>query len=74
MDQPRNILAERENFGRVYDCDCGSIHIQVGPVNVAFSIGGYMDFVDLINSSAANFETVAQRAREEAGGDYDRQR
>ena len=64
MEQPRSILADRENFGRVYDCECGSIHVQVGPVNVTFSIDGYMDFVDLINTSAANFERVLPRVRD----------
>jgi hypothetical protein len=69
MDQPRSILAERKNFGRVYDCECGSVHVQVGGVNVAFSIDGYMEFVDLINTSAANFEGVLDRARGSGEGD-----
>ena len=64
MDQPKNVLADRPDFGRVYDCECGSIHVQVGPINVAFSVNGYMEFVDLINTSAANFETVLQRVRQ----------
>jgi hypothetical protein len=38
--QPRTILAQRQNFGCVYDCECGSVHVQLGGVNGRFPSAG----------------------------------
>ncbi|GEM_PF-2540646 len=63
MDRPTNILASIENFGRIYRCgDCDNIHLQVGPVTVLLSIEAYMEFVTLVNTSAANFESAITRS------------
>lgn len=69
MDTPKTILAERRNFGNVYHCECGNVHVQVGPVNITFSVDGYMEFVDLVSTSAANFESVLAGIRESGGND-----
>jgi len=59
METPATILASIENFGRIYHCgDCDNIHMQVGPVIVLLSIEVYMQFVALVNTSAANFESA----------------
>jgi hypothetical protein len=31
----KGFLAVRENFGHVAECDCGTIHLTIGPVSVA---------------------------------------
>jgi hypothetical protein len=62
MERPATILANIENFGRIYRCgDCDNIHMQVGPVTVLLSIEAYMQFVSLVNTSAANFESSLAR-------------
>lgn len=63
MDRPAIILASIENFGRIYRCgDCDNIHMQVGPVTVLLSLEAYMEFVTLVNTSAANFESTLARS------------
>jgi hypothetical protein len=57
MERPNTVLANIDNFGRVYRCGaCDNIHLQVGPVNVLLAIDAYMQLVALVNASAANFE------------------
>ena len=58
MGNPIVTLASKKEFGRVYCCNCGCIHVQVGPVSLTLSLDDYMHFVDLIHTSAANFELV----------------
>jgi hypothetical protein len=54
-------LATKEGFGQVYDCgSCGNIHVQVGPVTITLEAEAYMQFVDLVSTSAANFEMWLQ--------------
>lgn len=51
------ILAAIEDFGQVYNCGtCQSIHVQVGPVTINLEPMAYMRLVDMLSSSAANFE------------------
>jgi hypothetical protein len=62
MQKLATILANIENFGRIYRCgDCDNIHVQVGPVTVLLSIEAFMEFVTLVNTSAANFESAITR-------------
>lgn len=57
-------LAAKEGFGQIYDCGCcGNIHVQVGPVTVTLDPDAYMQFVDLVSTSAANFEVWLQLKR-----------
>lgn len=59
MERPATILANVDNFGRIYRCgDCDNIHMQVGPVTVLLSVEAYMQFVALVNTSTANFEST----------------
>jgi len=58
MERPTTVLANIDNFGRVYRCgDCDNIHVQVGAVNVLFSTEAYMQLVAFVNTSASNFES-----------------
>ncbi len=59
MERPATIVANVDNFGRIYRCgDCDNIHVQIGPVTVLLSVKAYMQFVALVNTSAASFETT----------------
>jgi hypothetical protein len=70
MERPATILANIENFGRIYRCgDCDNIHMQVGPVTVLLSIDAYMQVVALVNTSAANFESALARSCGDNGND-----
>ena len=54
------ILAERRGLGRVWFCKCGAIHLTVGPVTVNLDAASYMCLVEMVNTSAANFEMLMQ--------------
>jgi len=57
MERAKAVLAEIDSFGRIYNCgDCNNIHVQVGPVSLTLTVDAYMQLVDLVNTSAANFE------------------
>ncbi len=58
--QAKELLADFERFGRIYQCDGGCIHLQVGPVNLSLTPEAYMQLVDMVNRSAAHFETLVQ--------------
>ena len=58
MERPATVLANIENFGRIYRCgNCDNIHVQVGPMIVLLGVDAYMQLVALVNTSAANFES-----------------
>lgn len=66
MERPNTVLAHIETFGKVYRCvDCDNIHLQVGPMNVSFSVEAYMQLVTLVNASAAAFELSVARWEDE---------
>jgi hypothetical protein len=67
VDRKTFVLAETPSLGRVFDCgDCGNIHVTVGPVTITMEPQAYMQFVAMVHTSAANFETwMAER---QAGG------
>jgi len=56
MERPKAILAQHDGFGRIFECECGCIHLHLGPVSINLSVDGYVQLVDLVNTSAANFE------------------
>ena len=60
MENLRFLLAKKQNFGSVYQCEKGCFHLQVGRVNLALSTTEYAELVDLVNSSAANFELIRE--------------
>jgi hypothetical protein len=56
------ILASIPGFGQVYDCgNCGNLHLQIGPMNLTLEPKAYMQLVDLVSTSAANFELWLQQ-------------
>lgn len=64
------ILADIPALGRIYECcNCPNIHVQLGPVSIALTRDAYMQLVELVSTSAANFE-VARREDRNEGADY----
>jgi hypothetical protein len=63
METQSCVLAEAEGFGRVYDCGhCGNVHVAIGPVSLTLTPDAYMQLVEMMNTSAANFELWMQRS------------
>ena len=68
MQGPYQLLALKNGFGSVFRCDNGCLHVSVGRVAIAMNVEEYYELVDMINTSAANFELHRPPAAE-AGDD-----
>jgi hypothetical protein len=68
MDTSHIILSKKDHFGSLYLCGKGCFHLQVGRMNLALSPDEYMELVDLVDKSAANFELMQEIRRDEAAG------
>lgn len=70
MEKPSYELAASPGFGRVYRCGhCDCIHLAAGPVTLAFTPSGYLQLVEMVNRSAANFELLLERANPQPRGE-----
>lgn len=60
------VLAETPGLGRIYDCgSCHNIHLELGAMSIALTRAAYLQVVELVHTSAANFELlVEQNARQ----------
>jgi hypothetical protein len=47
----KRLLAVQENFGTVAECDCGTIHVTIGPVSVALDSHSLRRLGDLVESA-----------------------
>jgi hypothetical protein len=50
------LLALKNGFGSIFRCGSGCLHLNVGRVAIAMNVEEYYELVDMINTSAANFE------------------
>jgi hypothetical protein len=58
------ILADHPGLGRVWDCgECGNIHVSIGPVTVSLEPPAYLALVNMLASSASNFESWLEQCR-----------
>lgn len=69
LNRPSHELAATPGFGRIYICgNCDCVHFSVGPVSLTLTPPAYLQMVDMVNRSAANFEYfMAGRGYEESG-------
>lgn len=64
MEHNSYLLAEVSTLGRIYECGpCGYIHLQLGPVNITLSKESYLELVEMVNRSAANYELMLEDKR-----------
>lgn len=56
VEGPYQLLALKNGFGSVFRCGNGCLHVSVGRVAIAMNVDEYYELVDMINTSAANFE------------------
>lgn len=55
-------LAATPGVGRVYECgNCAGIHVQVGALSITLTRTAYLQIVEMLNRSAANFELLMER-------------
>lgn len=53
------MLDVKDNFGSIYQCAEGCFHLQLGPVNIRLTREAYFDLVDMVNTSAANYDATS---------------
>jgi hypothetical protein len=63
VDGPYQLLALKNGFGSVFRCGNGCLHLSVGRVAIAMNVDEYYELVDMINTSAANYELHRGQAR-----------
>jgi hypothetical protein len=56
VERQYQLLALKNGFGSVFRCGSGCLHLSVGRVAIAMNEDEYYELVDMINTSAANFE------------------
>lgn len=73
MQGQHQLLALKNGFGSVFRCGNGCLHLNVGRVAIAMNVEEYYELVDMINTSAANFELQRSGAdgRDSAGHSCD---
>jgi hypothetical protein len=54
----KTVLAVQENFGVVAECDCGTIHVTVGPVSLAVDSEALRKLHVMIGMAIEHRETV----------------
>ena len=61
MMDAKNVLASRGRFGCVYQCDCGTVHLAVGPVDLKFNAESLVETYEMLG------EAVQELKRRSAG-------
>jgi hypothetical protein len=56
VESPYQLLALKNGFGSIFRCGNGCLHLSVGRVAIAMNVEEYYELVDMINTSATNFE------------------
>jgi len=51
MCKGTGILAMRENFGHVVQCGCGTLHVTIGPVTVAFDAQALRSLQEMVGQA-----------------------
>lgn len=46
------ILASRDNFGCVYECPCGTIHVAIGPIDLKLTPETFLEALSLLREAA----------------------
>jgi hypothetical protein len=61
----KRVLAVEENFGQVAECECGTVHVTIGPVSVALDSHSLRRLRNLIGA-AIEKEDSAEPAQPES--------
>jgi hypothetical protein len=54
----KKVLAVQENFGQVAACDCGTVHVSIGPVSVALDSHSLRNLHNLLGSAVHKMEAM----------------
>jgi hypothetical protein len=58
MCSGKRVLALQENFGQVAACDCGTVHVSIGPVSVALDSHSLRHLHDMLGSAVHKIEAM----------------
>ncbi len=58
MCEKTGLLAVQENFGCVAECDCGTLHVTVGPVSVAIDAQALRRLHDLLGAAIHKLDSA----------------
>ncbi|HTQ97416.1 MAG TPA: hypothetical protein VMH89_11460 [Candidatus Acidoferrum sp.] len=62
MCEGKGMLANRENFGHIVECGCGSIHVTIGPVSVALDSQALRTLHEMIGQAIEHQDTSAEES------------
>ena len=54
------LLAVQDNFGHVAQCECGTLHVTVGPMSVALDAKALRRLHELIGTAIENLESDSE--------------
>ncbi|HXT74789.1 MAG TPA: hypothetical protein VN780_00735 [Candidatus Eisenbacteria bacterium] len=60
MCTAKGMLAAQDNFGHVAQCDCGTVHVTVGPVSVALDTQALRRLRDLVGAAIEKIDSAAE--------------
>jgi hypothetical protein len=55
----KGLLAVQENFGMVAECDCGTIHVTVGPVSIALDSHALRQLHGMVGSAIERLDSAS---------------
>jgi hypothetical protein len=56
MCSGKRVLAVQENFGQVAECDCGTVHVSIGPVSVALDSHSLQNLHNMLGNAVHKIE------------------
>ena len=64
MCSAKGMLAVQDNFGHVAECDCGTVHVTVGPVSVALDAQALRRLRDLLGVAIEKLDAAPNELSE----------
>lgn len=59
MCKGKAVLAERDNFGLVAECGCGTVHVTVGPVSVALDVEALRKMHEMLGEALSRLDSIS---------------
>lgn len=65
MDEVKALLAEQPGIGRIYLCECNSIHLSVGPVTVNLAPEAFAQMATMVRKAMEGLADIVRLADNE---------
>ena len=59
MSEEKRVLSARDGLGYVYECNCGTIHVGVGPMDLRMTREGLLEIHQMLEEAVAQLATPA---------------